>query len=284
MNPLREFYAENLYVYDLAHEGNNKGTHIDGLQIYGDQSSRRNVENGKWISKVETGYIKYNNVRFEIPSFYYEGNTSYVNACVMFQLEFSDVDNVSFENLYVNGGGKWYPIYVDHGKNNDRAQKDVWSHKNLSLRNVMVSNNFGAIFYPDLLEDAELIDVDHHNTLFVSSVWKDADGTAHVIVSNDTKNDKTLTIKTDAGTYNFEIPHCPSNWALGGEIDKKNLPEESLVDANGREYKTYRWEDMPFDLDYKITGNPSFILCYDGEEQLRYVSLDGKDHYYSQIK
>lgn len=33
-----------------------------------------------------------------------------VNACVMFQLEFSDVDNVSFENLYVNGGGKWFPI------------------------------------------------------------------------------------------------------------------------------------------------------------------------------
>ena len=107
MNPLTEFNAENLYVYDLSHEGNQNGTHIDGIQIYGDQRSRNNIDGDKWISKVETGYIKFQNVRFEIPSIYYDGNTSYVNACVMFQLEFSDVDNVSFTDLYVNGGGKW---------------------------------------------------------------------------------------------------------------------------------------------------------------------------------
>ena len=152
------------------------------------------------------------------------------------------------------------------------------------MRNVMVSNNFDAIFYPDLLEDAEIIDVDHHDYLFVTSVWKDNSGTAHIIVTNDTNSDKNLIIKTDTGTYSYEIPHCPSNWALGGEINKKLLPDEPLKDKSGREYKTYRWEDMPFDVDYKIPGNPSFILCYQGEEQIRYVSLDGKEHFFSEIK
>lgn len=284
MNPLREFYANNLYIYDLSHEGNKNGSHIDGIQIYGDQSSRKNVVNNKWIPNLETGKISFKNVRFEIPSIYYEGNTSYVNACVMFQLEFSDVDDVSFEDLYVNGGGKWFPIYLDHGKNNDRSLWGAWSHKNLVMKNVMVSNNFGKIFYPDLLEDARIQDVDHHDYLFVTSVWKDDKGTAHLIVTNDTKSDKTLIVKTDVGTIEFLVPHCPSNWALGGELNSQVETNEGLKDNNGREYKTYRWKDMPFDLDYTIKGNPSFVLCYQNDEQIRYVSFDGLSHSYNEIK
>lgn len=124
MNPLREFHAKNLYVYDLAHGPLSGELHLDGIQIYGDQRSRKNEVNGKWISKVETGEIHFDNVRFEIPSINFgAGNKAYVNACVMFQLEFSDVDNVSFRNLYVNGGGKWFPLYMDYGKNNERSKK-----------------------------------------------------------------------------------------------------------------------------------------------------------------
>ena len=286
MNPLREFYGNNIYVYDLFHEAISKIVHVDGLQIYGDQRSRNNVLNDRWISKVETGEIHYNNVRFEIPSIHFEGMASGtgVNACVMFQLEFSDVDNVSFENLYVNGGGKWFPLYLDHGKNNERSEKGKWSHENLVMKNVMVSNNFGDIFYPDLLEDAKLDNVVHHDRIFVSSVWKDADGKVHVIASNDTKSEKTLTVKSDAGVVEFKIPRCPSNWALNGELNAKVETDEGLVDENGRSYKTYRWEDMPFDLDFVVPGNPSFVVCYQGEEQIRYVSFDGKKHYFSELK
>lgn len=285
MNPLREFSANNLYIYDLAHDANSKEIHLDGIQIYGNQRSRKNVLNGKWISKVETGRIHYKNVRFEIPSVNFGAeNKAYVNACVMFQLEFSDVDDVSFENLYVNGGGKWFPLYMDYGKNNERSKNGIsWSHKNLAMKNVMVSNNFGDIFYPQLLSDAKITNVKHHDYLFVTSVWKDENGTAHILVTNDTNSDKTLTIKTDKGIYDFKIPHCPSNWALNGEIDKATNPDEKLEDSNGKPYTEYKFSDFPFDIEYQIPGSPNFILCFQEEKQIRYVSLDGKKHYFSEI-
>lgn len=286
MNPLREFYANNLYVYDLAHEAVSSEIHLDGIQIYGDQRSRKNVSNdGKWISNVETGRIHYKNVRFEIPSVNFGSeNKAYVNACVMFQLEFSGVDDVSFENLYVNGGGKWFPIYMDYGKNNERSKDGIsWSHKNLKMKNAMVSNNFGEIFYPKLLSDAKIADVKHHDFLFVTSVWKDENDAAHILVTNDTNSDKTLTVKTDKGISSLKIPHCPSNWALGGEIDSKTNPDEQLEDSNGKPYTEYKFSDFPFDIEFQIPGSPNFILCCQDNEQIRYVSLDGKKHYFSEI-
>lgn len=285
MNPLREFHAKNLYVYDLAHGPLSGELHLDGIQIYGDQRSRKNEVNGKWISQVETGEIHFDNVRFEIPSINFGAeNKAYVNACVMFQLEFSDVDNVSFRNLYVNGGGKWFPLYMDYGKNNKRSKNGVsWSHKNLVMQNVLVSNNFGTVFYPQLLSDAKIENVDHHGYLFVTSVWKDEHGDAHFLVTNDTNSDKILTVKTDRGIFKYEIPHCPSNWALGGEIDKGLNPNEPLADSAGKPYTKYKFEDLPFDLEYTVPGSPNFILCYQDEEQIRYASLDGKKHYYSEI-
>lgn len=285
MNPLREFYASNLYVCDLMTQGLEGEVHIDGIQIYGDQRSRNNEVNGKWISKVETGEIHYDNVRFEIPSIHHDNNNpkTAVNACVMFQLEFSDVNNVSFENLFVNGGGKWYPLYMDHGKNNERSRTGIWSHINLVLRNVMVSNNFGTIFYPSVLEDAVIRNVNHHDSLFVSSVWKDGAGVVHLIVSNDTNSDKAFVVKTNRGTKQFSIPHCPSNWALGGEVDGKVNPGEKLTDKNGRSYKTYSFSDMPFDLEYTVSGNPDFVVCYQAGEQIRYVSFDKRKHFLSEI-
>lgn len=279
MNPLREVYCNNLYIYDLLHEGNTNGTHLDGIQIYGDQRSRNNVIDGYWVSQVETGEIHYKNVRFEIPSIHFEGNTSAVNACVMFQLEFSDVDNCSFEDLYVNGGGKWYPLYLGTYKNADRSVNGKWSHKNLVMKNAMVSNNFGTIFYSNTYDATLVENVEHHDCLFVTSVFKDSSGTAHIIVTNDTNSDKELMVFTDKGVHNFKVPHCPSNWALGGEIDKKVNPNESLADLNGKSYLSYRWADMPFDLDYTISENPKYILCYQGKKQIRYVSFDGNDHY-----
>lgn len=286
MNPLREFYGNNVYVYDLFHEAVSGAVHVDGIQIYGDQRSRNNVVGGKWISKVETGIIHFNNIRFEIPSIHFDdmAKGAGVNACVMFQLEFSDVDNVSFENLYVNGGGKWFPIYLDHGKNNEKSKKGSWSHRNLILKNALVSNNFGQIFYPDFLEDAKVQNVIHHDMIFVSSIWKDSAGKVHIIASNDTKSDKILTVKSDAGIFNFEIPHCPSNWVLGGELNQKVETDEGLTDKSGKSYKTYRWQDMPFDKEYIIPENPKFVVCYQGMQQIRYSSFDLNKHYYSEIK
>lgn len=284
MNPVSNFKANRLYVYDLLHEGNQKGSHLDGIQIFGDSRSRNNSYKDYWITQVETGNIHLNNVRFEIPSINFDGNTSYVNASIMFQLEFSDVNDVSFENVFINGGGKWFPIYLDHGKNNEKSIYGSWQHKNLVLKNAWVSDNFGKIFYPNLLEDATIKNVDHYSYVYITSAWKDEAGKVHIIASNDTRTDAVITVKSNKGTSTFEIPHCPSNWALGGEIDLKTNKDEALIDKNGKPYSTYRWNDLPFDKEYIIPGNPDFIVCYQGEERLSYWSFDEKNHYYTEIK
>lgn len=41
---------------------------------------------------------------------------------------------------------------------------------------------------------------------------------------------------------------------------------------------------MPFDKEYIIPGNPKFVVCYQGMQQIRYSSFDMNKHYYSEIK
>lgn len=265
MNPLKNFTAQNCYIYDLCCEGNDKGTHIDGFQIYG---------RGTTVG----GNILIDNVRFEIPSIYYEGNKSAVNACVMFQLEYGNVENCTFSNLICNGGGKWYPIYYKKTKckqDSDLYKKgESFAERNCCLKNVKVSNNFGTIFYPtEHYEDGNIENVEHFDKLYVSSIFSDENGKIHVICTNDTSIDKVLTVQTDGGEYTFEMPHYPSNWALGGEIDKKVNPDESLVDSNGRSYKTYRFVDLPIDIDCMLDSASGFIRCLDGDEEILNISL-----------
>jgi len=260
MNPLKNFTVKNCFVYDLACEGNKNGTHIDGFQIYG----RGNTKGGN---------ILFDNVRFEIPSIYYEGNTSYVNACVMYQLEYGDVSNCTFQNLICNGGGKWYPIYFKKTKCKQDGtyykKGEAFPESNVSLKNVLVSNNFDKIFYPtEHYESADIQNVTHLDKLYVSSIFKTDDNKIHIICSNDTRDDKELTVITDKETYRFEMPHCPSNWALGGEKGNRAVPNESLVDKNGIPYKSYTYKDLPFDVDCIISGDVKTIKCYDDQTLL----------------
>lgn len=257
MNPLKNFTAQYCYIYDLACEGNSAGKHIDGFQIYG---------RGDTLG----GNILIDNVRFEMPSINFGENTPAINACVMYQLEYGDVSNCTFSNLICNGGGKWYPLYFKKTKCKKDGkyfkQGDEFPERNAVLKNVKVSNNFGTIFYPtEHYENAVIENVNHFDKLYVSSIFIDNKGNTHVICTNDTSIDKILTVKTENGDYTFEIPHCPSNWALGGEIDKKVNPDESLTDNNGRSYTTYKFEDMPFDIDCEITCNCNSVKCYDNE-------------------
>ena len=93
------------------------------------------------------------------------------------------------------------------------------------------------------------------------------------ICSNDSHLDKTLIIKTESTEYTFEIPHCPSNFALNGEIDGKVNPNESLTDKNGKKYTEYRFKDMPFDLDCPIDLTTGNIMCFDGEKMILEVKV-----------
>lgn len=286
MNPLRDFTAQNVYVYDLFTEAKEGEVHIDGVQIYGDPNSRNNESNGKWITKVETGDIHLNNIRFEIPGKYLGPNCKVGgNSCIFFDPEFSDISNVSFDYLYLNGAGQWYPLRITKGKNNERSANGIsWVHEKISASNVMVSKNYGKILNDDLIPQAKVSNIEHHDSLFVTSVWKDESGTVHLLVTNDTPEDKTLIIKSDSGQVSYSIPHCPSVSVLMDDPRGRINPDEPTVDKKGKAYKDYAFEELPFNKEYKISGNPAFIVCYQDDQQIRYVSFDGKKHYLSEIK
>ena len=251
MNPLSNFTCLNTFVCDLLPNANVTGTHIDGAQMYGREG-------------FVGGNIKFNNVRFEFPSFHFEGYADGCNACIMFQLEFGDINNCTFENLICNGGGKWYPLYMTRGK---------FNQNNLVMRNVKVSDNFGTIFYPTTYDDkCKIENVEHSSDMYISSVFESGNK-LHIICSNDSHLDKTLIIKTESREYTFNISHCPSNFALNGEIDTKVNAEESLTDSNGKSYSQYRYKDMPFDLDCPIDLTSGNIMCFDGEKMILEVKV-----------
>lgn len=251
MNPLKDFTCINTFVCDLLPDANVTGTHIDGAQTYGREG-------------VEGGNIKFDNVRFEFPSFHYDGYKDECNACIMFQLEFGNVNNCSYTNLYCNGGGKWYPLYLTTG---------AFVQKNIVMKNVKVSDNFGAIFYPTTYDqNAKVENVDHFSELYISSVFAQ-NNKLHIICSNDSHLDKTLIIKTESKEYTFDIPHCPSNFALNGEIDGKVNPNESFTDKNGKKYTEYRFKDMPFDIDCPIDLTTGNIMCFDGDKMVLEVKV-----------
>lgn len=272
INPTRYFRCTNTYIADLVTKVTDKEVHIDGFQAFG----RANIAGGN---------IYFNNVRFEIPSIHIDNQHSGtgVNACVMFQLEYGNVDNCLFQNLFVNGGGKWFPIYLTNGKN----KKGTFSQTNLTLKNVHVSNNFGKIFYSGSYdENARVINVAHRNSIYVSSVWKSDDGKTHIICSNDTIFESTLLVKTDKGNFEFIIPRCPSNWNLEGLPNGQRTPEQKaaglvddpdscLKDKKGKSYTQYKFSDMPFDIDCVIEEDVSEITCFDKEEnvQIRHVKF-----------
>lgn len=250
MNPLLNFNVNNTYVYNLAcapdYNEPAKRTHLDGTQIYG----RKGAAGGN---------IHYNNVRFEIPGIYYDGNTPAVNACLAFALEYGDVQYCSFNNLICNGGGKWYPIYLTKGS-------EEFNQKSIAVTNVKVSNNYDIIFYPASYDDKAFVNnVTHTTELYVTSIFQDEN--THIICTNDTFYDKILTVKTDKGDFTFDMPHCPSDFALQGDTVHSNRanPDEPYSDSTGKPYTSYVFEDLPIDVDCTINGKVNVLSCYDGE-------------------
>lgn len=255
-NPLKNYIVKDCYVSDLVVDPLTNGeVHIDGFQSFG----RKGIVGGP---------VLLDNVRFEIPAIHYENTNAGVNSSVMLQLQYGSIHHVYYMNLICNGGGKNFPIFL----------KDFPQYPacDVHMINVSVSNNYGTIFYPiDYHTGADVKNVEHNETLYVSSVWKDSEG-VHIICSNDTNIDKTLVVKTDKGDFTFDIPHCPSDFALSGDNSKNhNNPNEVMSDKDGRPYKEYRFEDMPFDLDCKIpvSSNVTSIECYDGETRIRKVEF-----------
>lgn len=239
-NPMLNFHVNNCYISNLLPEGNTTGAHVDGLQIYGTEY-------------YAGGNITFNNVRMEIPSFYHEGSTAYINAGIMYKLEYGDVTDCSFSDMIINGGG--YSVYLE---------KHDFNQEHLILDNVLIgeARKYGKLYKSSYDENAVVNDLLDNSKLYVSSVWKDDENRTHIICSNDTNSEKTLTVVTNVGEKTFIIPKCYTN--------------NELNDTN----KELTFVDMPFDIDCIIEENVDYIICYDGDYKIRFVNFTENDIYY----
>lgn len=233
INAYKNVIVKNSYISDIAAYNSTKELHYDGVQIFG-LSSNSNflVQNIHFYNtRFETPYIR--EVRDGVQS------KSYVNAPIMLQLEFGNATDISFENVYVNGGG--YSVYSTVLKNKPYTYSDV------SFKNVKIgyAHLFGELYEmkPGLEAKTEFTNFGHYDSLYVSSVWKDNNG-IHVITTNDTLVERKLTCETDNGKYNFTIQAHPK-----------------LTMDNSANYK---FSDMPYDIDKTINDKDAkFIKCYD---------------------
>lgn len=239
MVPFQNITVNDCYFCDLSStDPASVGLHSDGTQIYG-------------AKNVPVSNVAFNRCRFEVPAIQTSGNTASVNACIMFQLEYNDAVNVSFNNCYVNGGG--YSIYA--------YAFDGLSVNNVSFNNISIG---GAHLFGDMHPNTNpnIVFNNLHDTeeLLVSSVWK-ANGKTHVIVSNDTTVERTLNIVTNTGEHEFIVPAC-----LGGRDLRYN-------------YLDIPFSKFPFDIDYVLDEDADYVVCYDTTtdvKQVRFVSFDGK--------
>lgn len=96
----------------------------------------------------------------------------------------------------------------------------------------------------------------HPNLLYVTSVIQDTEGKTHVIVTNNTKENKTLVVKSNNKTWEFIIPKMPA-------------PKPLFLDES---FKDLRYHDMPFDVDCEIPFLLENGICYDDTTEL--ISFD----------
>ncbi len=98
LNPFQNVIIKNCFFTDFGSmKSKDAAVHTDGTQIY------------RW-KDIDVKNIVYENCRFEIPLVASAGSKAGVNACIMLQLEFSNAENIKFQDCILNGGG--YSIYA----------------------------------------------------------------------------------------------------------------------------------------------------------------------------
>ncbi len=244
MIPFKNIIVEDSYFSDFAsNDPSGDGLHADGTQMYGHADAT--VEN-----------VVYSNCRFEVPAVHTTKSTSAVNACIMLALEYNNGKNIHFKDCILNGGG--YTVYA--GKVKGFTLEDT-SFENIRIGDAKL---YGNLYNID--KDVEYTDFKDQDALYVSSVWNDGSKT-HVIVSNDTAEERILRVVTGTITQDFTIEKC-----LGGDLLR-----------NG--YYDMPFEDFPFDIDISVDSKADYVICFDVtegyEKQIRYVSFDGQPTYYT---
>ncbi len=228
-------------IADLIHPADEvHDNHVDGFQIFG-STEGDNVN------------IHLNNCRFEVPNIPFSKPSGAMNCPITITMRYSNADDISFENCYVNGG-----VYYAMGLS--QIEQKI---TNLSVENVHLGGNSKSMYVCDMPEYDDMLkqNVTLTDALYVSSVRRLDDG-VHLSVTNDTRIERKLAIVTDQGVQQtFLIPACP----YGREIEED----------------TMTYQDFPFDLDVKIP-DADWVVCYDitdTVDQIRFVNWSENDVY-----
>lgn len=228
MNPGTDCTFNNCYCSNIMQKTEEQGEgHIDGMQSLGCKR------------------LYFNNCRWEVPTINYSITAGGMNVAIFVQP--SDfAENVILDHCYVNGGG-FYTFSctgVDAGK----------------CTNVKIIEPFIGYCYNNqpfyntstrgLVENAIL-----HDSLYVSSVWKDETDYLHFMVTNDTGEERTLTVVTNLGETTYTIPRTYKSTEY--EVDTKTF------------------EDLPIDIEKVLeqTGI-NYVIFYENGRQIRFTNFD----------
>ncbi len=240
INPSFNCTFTNCMIADLVQKADVAGEkHIDGYQIFGSTDGTDNTN------------IHLNNCRFEMPYIPFSTPSGALNSPLSIIMRYSDADDISFDNCYINGGLYYAMMVLANGNN----------VTNLSFKNIHLGETSKNPYNCDsefkaLLESNACIT----DTLYVASVRKMQDG-IHLSVTNDTDEERILSVLTDAGVEEFHIPACPKG------ID--------LVQD------TVNYSDFPFDMDIVI-ADTEWVACFDttdNAEQIRFVNWSNANVY-----
>lgn len=216
---------DSCYFYDI---GFKDGAHADGIQVTGANTNFSIV-----------------NCRFDMP--YYSKYTP--NAAIFFILE-EDSYNSVIKDCVMTGGN--YTMY--YGRKNPDAESPVVLENN-TVSNIVVGCSAQYGILQDNSDSFNHDEVKQADKLFVSSVYKENDK-IKLLVTNYTNNEKVLTVVTNKGQTNINIPACP-------------LCDDGIQNT--------LFTDFPFDVEVEVEGN--YVVCYDTsvseDNQIRYVSFDG---------
>lgn len=240
VDPKRNCTFINCMIADLIQQADVAGEiHVDGFQIFGCQNGMNNSE------------IKFENCRFEMPYISVPVPSGKINCPIAIIMRYSDANNISFNNCHVNGG-LYYGIMVFQYE-----QKVT----NLSFNNIKVGGASKHLYTGDgEFKDMMSKKVNATDSLYVASVRKLEDG-VHISVTNDTNQERTLSIVSNMGRRNISIPACPKGLDISSDI------------------MTYA--DYPFDIDI-LVEDAEWIACFDttdGVEQIRFVNWSGAPVY-----
>jgi len=238
INPGGNCTFTNCMIADLIHSvavANDK--HIDGFQIFGSSDGEDNTN------------IFLSNCRFEVPALPYSSPSGAMNCPLSIIMRYSNADNIGFEDVYINGG-YYYAMMV---------QEYEQTISNLFLSNIKIGAGSKSLYTCDGNLDMYIKDaVSATESLYVASVRKQYDG-VHISVTNDTAQDRELSVVTPRGIETYIINACPK---------AMNLQQDSVT-----------YEDLPFDIDIVIPDS-DWVVCFDtttSVNQIRYVNWTGQE-------